>query len=435
MGANEETRVLMGDRTAGKWLNTIVNPGTKALYIMALKNYLQFTGKTPAELIEEAVEDMKKDPREQQDVVLARLVKFYEWLKKDYKGKRIKKPLSDSAVDTQVTAVRSFYAAYKITVRLKGRTALPKARRQNKRLIVNAEQVKQLLNYAPNIRDRAIMLTLFQSGIDVSTLCSLKYGDVASGLQSGELPLTLDLYREKTGIEFQTFIGKSAVEAIRTYIKDREARGYRFEDGSPLFQKEAQMNGKSPAMEPDLVQIMMKSVAAKAGFVKPSGYNILGPHALRESFGSIMINAGVPDSVVDFWLGHAIGDMAKAYKQTQHEAIRKMYAERERLIDPYVGIGGNGAELGKVKAELEEKSKILNEGIATLALKNADLENRITAMIAENQTTKNTMHATTLKNTELERRVVGLESLLGKITKDLEDISALVRKRKEQIQG
>jgi len=368
MGVNEETRALMDDKTAGKWLNTIVNPGTKALYVMALKNYLTFTGKTPAELIDEAIEDMQKDPREQQDIVLSRLIKFYEWLKKEYVGKRTGKGLSDSAVDTHIIGVRSFYAAYKITVRLKGRTALPKAKRQNKRLIVNAEQVKQLLNYAPNIRDRAIMLTLFQSGMDVSTLCSLKYRDVVAGLQGGEIPLTLDLYREKTGIEFQTFLGKSAVEAIRTYIKDREAKGYTFDEGSPLFQKEAQINGKGPAMEPDLVQIMMKSAAAKAGFIKSSGYNVLGPHALRESFGSIMINAGVPDSVVDFWLGHAIGDMAKAYKQTQHEAIRKMYAEREKLIDPYTSIenGKTSHRVDVLWGMVEEEKKMRGEEVKAL---------------------------------------------------------------------
>jgi len=83
---------------------------------------------------------------------------------------------------THVTGVRSFYASFEVAVRLKGRKALPKPKVANKRLIVNAEQVKTLLDHAPGVRDRAIILALFQSGMDVSTLCSLKEGRGREGL-------------------------------------------------------------------------------------------------------------------------------------------------------------------------------------------------------------------------------------------------------------
>jgi len=45
-----------------------------------------------------------------------------------------------------------------------------------------------------------------------------------------------------------------------------------------------------------------------------------------------MINSGVPDTIVDFWLGHEIGEMAEAYKTVQYDSLRKMYMEREQLI-------------------------------------------------------------------------------------------------------
>ena len=63
-----------------------------------------------------------------------------------------------------------------------------------------------------------------------------------------------------------------------------------------------------------------------------NSFNPLSPHALRESFGSIMINSGVPDTIVGFWLGHQIGEMAEAYKSVQYESLKKMYLEREKLI-------------------------------------------------------------------------------------------------------
>jgi len=48
-------------------------------------------------------------------------------------------------------------------------------------MIVTNMDVKKLVDHSRAPRDRAIILTMFQGGMDVSTLCSLKYGDVAEG--------------------------------------------------------------------------------------------------------------------------------------------------------------------------------------------------------------------------------------------------------------
>ncbi|MFQ6068791.1 MAG: hypothetical protein ACE5KD_04520 [Candidatus Bathyarchaeia archaeon] len=56
-----------------------------------------------------------------------------------------------------------------------------------------------------------------------------------------------------------------------------------------------------------------------------SGYqqNPISPQALRKAFGSIVINKGAFDTIVAFWLGHEIGDMAKAYKQLGFEEVKQ----------------------------------------------------------------------------------------------------------------
>ena len=92
----------------------------------------------------------------------------------------------------------------------------------------------------------------------------------------------------------------------------------------PLFRKE---RGKEEGITPNLVQNIMKIVAVNSGFIdgKNNGkpFNPLGPHALRESFGSLMINSGLPDTIVDFWLGHSIGEMSEAYNSVQEESLKK----------------------------------------------------------------------------------------------------------------
>jgi site-specific recombinase XerD len=75
--------------------------------------------------------------------------------------------------------------------------------------------------------------------MDVSTLCSLKYGDVAEGLARNEHRLKLDLYRQKSGTEFYTFLGRDATEALREYLNDVKTRGITLNHKTSLFLKES----------------------------------------------------------------------------------------------------------------------------------------------------------------------------------------------------
>ncbi|MFQ6095180.1 MAG: hypothetical protein ACE5NN_03445 [Candidatus Bathyarchaeia archaeon] len=238
-------------------------------YKSAFRAYVQYTGMTATELIDEAIEDHKRDPREKKDIVLKRLIGFYWWLKNEYKVKRrgrgehnvVKTGVSDKLAHQRVAAIRSFYATFGITVRMKGRHALPEPRVENKRTIVNAELVRMLMDNARPPRDRTAIITMFQGGLDVSTLCSLVYGDVKHGLERNEHPLKLEPQRVKTGVENYTFLGKDAVKALKIYIKDMERRGVKFTDDSPLFRKE---RGKYEAAEPKHIQDMLRDVAVRS---------------------------------------------------------------------------------------------------------------------------------------------------------------------------
>jgi len=377
MEAVKKDYVNWEDPALVRWLGSIVKNGTKYLYRSAFRAYAEYTGMSASQLIQEALEDQKKDVLQRKDVVVQRIIGFYHWLKKEYRVKTRGKGnhrtarigLSDSLAHTYVAAIRSFYQTFDIFINLKRRQRLPKPRIKNRRMRVSAEDVKLLVDHARNPRDKAIILTMFQSGMDVSTLCSLKYGDVAEGLRKGECPLKLNLQRPKTGVEYYTFIGRDAIEAIKVYLKDCEHRGIKFTDDTPLFLKEKKKGG-AQAVETYLVQNMLKEVAIKAGLVDENlngkDFNPLSPHALRESFGSIMLNSGVPDTIVDFWLGHEIGEMARAYKGVQFEKLKKIYSEREKLLS-----------ISVPKTSQDEKIAKLEKAISNLTLEKEALKTQL----------------------------------------------------------
>jgi site-specific recombinase XerD len=343
-----------------RWLSTITRDSTKNLYINVYRAYTEYTGKTATQLIEEATEDSRLPPLERRDIVVQRLIGFYRYLITDYpvksKGGIIKKGIGKNTALTYVNTIRSFYATFGFTIRMKGRMALPRAQITNKRMRLNAEQVKMLVDCARTPRDRAIILVMFQSGMDVSTLCSLTYGHISEKLKNNEYPLKLELFRQKRGIEYYTFLGRDAINALKAYIKDMERLGVTFTNDTPLFLKE---KGKTGITE-SAVQFMMREVAIKAGFIDENNngnkFNPVGPHALRESFGSIMINSGVPDTIVDFWLGHQIGDMARAYKTLQYENLRKMYLEREKLLSISYSVDTDKLK-EDIKAEVQKEAR------------------------------------------------------------------------------
>ena len=364
-----------------RWLGGITRNGTKAVYKCAYRMYARYTGLSAEQLVNEALEDAKRDPRERTDIVKQRLIGFYNWLvseapKRGPGGRKLEgKGLSSKLAHTYVNAIRSFYDTFGVVVKLKGRSALPKPRVVNKRIRLTNMDVKRLLDHCRSPRDRAIILCMFQSGMDVSTLCSLKYGDVAEGLKRGDHPLKLELYRAKSGTEYYTFLGRDACEALNAYLNDLKAKGIRLSYNDPLFLKEGRKALSKEPIKPHLVQKLMRELALKAGFVDENmngkAINPVSPHALRESFGSIMTGHGVPKSVVDFWLGHEIGEMARAYQDARYEDLKRMYLEME----PYISVTA-GSNVEKIR-EIESREQQLQALINGLTAENLELKRRI----------------------------------------------------------
>jgi len=349
-----------------RWMSSIVKEGTRKSYKTAFRNYAKFTGLSASQLIDEAIEDSKRDEREKKDIVLQRLLGFYSHLKS--LGK------SEWYCNTSVQSIRSFYGTFNIYVILKKKSRLPKPHAENHRVRVTPQLLRQFLDSTKSLRDRAIMEVLFQSGLDCSSLCGLTYGDVSKGLELDESPMRIPcdenrlLQRPKTrssNTEFYTFIGRDAMESLKAYIRDVEAKGFKFSDNTPLFFKEGTKSLEFEPMTTDIVQDLLRSLAVRMGYLKSKkdkGRNPISSHSFRESFSSILTNANVNDAIVDFLLGHEIGTMAEAYKKTEYEKVREIYAQ----IEPKLSLSNNGNGNHLALRQLEKENKELKETIQGL---------------------------------------------------------------------
>lgn len=346
-----------------RWMGTITKKSTRKSYRYAYRKFAQFIGKTATQLIDEAIVDSRKDPRQKQDVVKNTLLQFHRWMREE-------RNTSSNTSNMAVQAIRSFYGTFDIFVKLKGRSSLPTPVVIHKRRRLEAEEVATLVNNARTPRDRAIILTIFQSGMDVSTVCSLHYKDVLVGLESGKTPLRIDTVRQKSGIEYYTFIGRDAVNAIKAYLNDIKSKGIELEADDPLFIKLIQRSDKAiTRITTNLIQKMVKETARRAGLANGRRVN---PHALRESFSRIMVKAKVPESVVHFWLGHTLGTLAKAYFDVGEEGILQYYTEREALVSitaPKNAIHEDVASLKRLFSDELKKREALEQKVTQLEQK------------------------------------------------------------------
>jgi len=255
-----------------KWLDSMRSESTKLAYRTAYARYFDFTsGLSASQLVDEAEADDNTSATLRKDVIVTRLIAFYKWLKEDCGVKSrvhhevtVRKGLADSSSLSYVVGMRSFYATNGFSVRMKGKSGLPKPRIVTRRLRVNASQVRTLVENARSLRAKAVILTLFQSGMDDSTLCNLTYGHVSNYIRDNTpAPWRLDLYRPKTGVEYHSFISDDAINAIKVYIRDMESRGASFNNQTRLFLQDKE---KRP-LRPNLISSMVRDVALRSGLV------------------------------------------------------------------------------------------------------------------------------------------------------------------------
>lgn len=116
-------------------------------------------------------------------------------------------------------------------------------------VIPSKQQVYEILDMATSVRDRTMIIVLYESGIRVNALIHLNYGHLKQQLQEETIPLTLKITSaidvKLRGYEdfYYTHLAKEAVQALNKYcdlVKDERARLvkegiYDSIDKTPLF--------------------------------------------------------------------------------------------------------------------------------------------------------------------------------------------------------
>ncbi len=190
----------------------------------------------------------------------------------------------------------------------------PKQPKQLPHFLTQSE-VAQLLNACARVQDdsalsffphrnRAIIHTLFASGIRVSELTQLNWQDLDWDL--GELRVLGKGQRERIA-----FMSDAALRDLKRY----QALSPHTQANDPIF-----LNRDGLRLTPRSVARLINQVGEQAGLSKK-----LHPHLFRHSFATFLLNNGVDLRAVQELLGHVSIRSTQIYTHVTTERLRKAY--------------------------------------------------------------------------------------------------------------
>ena len=190
----------------------------------------------------------------------------------------------------------------------------PKLPRSLPKTLTEAD-VERLLNSAAtdaplDLRDRAMLETLYATGLRVSELVGLKL--TAVNLNDGVLRVT-----GKGNKDRLVPLGEEAVEWLRRYLADARPSLMEKNLSDAVF-----VTARGDGMTRQAFWYLIKRRARSAGIERP-----LSPHTLRHAFATHLLNHGADLRVVQMLLGHSDISTTQIYTHVARERLKQMHAQ------------------------------------------------------------------------------------------------------------
>jgi integrase/recombinase XerC len=160
-----------------------------------------------------------------------------------------------------------------------------------------------------DLRDRAILETLYGGGLRVSEAMQLDLGDL-------QLDQGFALVRGKGGRERLAPLGSGASRSLRNYLPERARRI----DALMSATEAVFINKNGTRLNVRSVRRLLDARAARAGLRKE-----ITPHTLRHSFATHLLNRGADLRAVQELLGHANLTTTQIYTHVTTHRLKEVY--------------------------------------------------------------------------------------------------------------
>jgi integrase/recombinase XerD len=261
--------------------------GATRYYLQAVANFARHFGKSPDKL------------------GLDELRTYQAYLLQDRK-------LAVGTVIAHVAALRFFFI--RTLKRFKFREDLPYPK-DHRRLptVLSLEEVAQLINAAGNLLQRALLMTLYGTGMRRTEVSLLKLSDIDSQR------MMIRVERGKGGAGRDIPLSPALLETLREYWRWKKPRTY-------LFPSSERKRGQEQPISDKTVWYACKEAARHAGLTKR-----VSPHCLRHSFATHLLEAGTDLRTIQILLGHGDLETTAKYLHLSQRHLRAVANPLESL--------------------------------------------------------------------------------------------------------
>lgn len=229
---------------------------------------------------------------------------------------RAAKSLEKSSLSREISAIKNFFnwlnkkhgiknEAVSLISNPKRNKTLPKA--------IDADEAFELLEQAPffsksdwqGLRDRAVLILLYGSGLRISEALGLNVGQIKRGQN-------VLVIKGKGNKERVVPVLDVEVDAVDAYLN---AQPYSLKDGDPLF-----VGARGERLCARIIQRQMQKIRAYMGLSES-----VTPHALRHSFATQLLSEGCDLRSIQELLGHESLSTTERYTNVSIDTLKKEY--------------------------------------------------------------------------------------------------------------
>ena len=238
------------------------SPSTFRGYILAVKQFAEYFGKSPEKLGAEEVRSFQLHLLQE-------------------------KKLKPQTVKMRIAALRFLY---KKTLRRRDLDIddlpFPKVPKKLP-VVLSHEEVTRLIEAAPNLTYRTILMVLYGTGMRRAEVPRLKVGDIDSER------MIIHIQQGKGRRDRDVPMSPKLLEALRAHYRRKRSNTYIFSSSAGRFGIDNPVSDKT-------VWHAVRGAAKRAGLTKT-----IGPHTLRHTFATHLCEAGADLRTIQLLMGHA----------------------------------------------------------------------------------------------------------------------------------
>jgi integrase/recombinase XerC len=231
-----------------------------------------------------------------------------------YLGDLMKRNRRPATVQRRLFAIKAFFRWRESTLGAASPARVIRSPRSERRLpaILQQDEVRRLIESDPRaltpagLRDRAILETLYSSGLRVSELCGLDWRDI-------DAEIGMVMVRQGKGNKDRLVpIGEPALAALAHW---RRAMPVAWQPNGPVF-----TNLRGGRLTTRAVEAMLARRLQASGL-----QTAITPHGLRHCFATHMLNNGADLRSIQEMLGHASLATTQRYTHLNVAHLKEVY--------------------------------------------------------------------------------------------------------------